>query len=143
MPEAIATIRVERGYVSRWLAIAVAIAGIVHAGLTFLLFRVEGAVFLALLIGDIVAVLVLAIILAKTYRNARHQAIHLHPRKIVFDYATGVQTFEFQSPEEWVLSERGGDWVIAVHRDGSSKAIPKAAFPSLRKDVQSFYGVAT
>lgn len=143
LPESTTTVRVRSGYVVRMLAIAIAAASAPLIVLIVFLFHVEGAVFLALLVATVVTIGMLAVILGQTYRAASHQAIHLHPHKIVFDYMTGAQAFEFLSPNDWQLDERGANWVMVSCKDGSSKTIPKSAFPSLREDVRAFYQAAT
>lgn len=133
------TLRIEPGYVLRWIARAAVAASLPLLLLPTLLHGINP--FVAL--GAGAAAVFLLLLLPRALGWALRQSIHLHPDRIVFDSITASQTYVFGSPGEWRIDEHKGYWRITAAEGQAIKFIPKAAYPYLKYVAQRFYAATT
>jgi len=133
------TIIIAKSYVLTSMLLAVIAGSIVPLGLLFLLFRLDGESYFLVLFLIVANFVLVAFVIASTYRKAIKQSIQLYRDKIVFDQLVLGRTFEFGSDRSWTVTPEKKYWVFSCSKTGFIKKVPKSAFPLFKREIDLFY----
>ncbi len=133
------TININNHYVIRCIVLSLIVGIVPIICISWFIYNTENLEQL-LFIPPFVTV-ILIIILVHTYMSAGKQNIVLQKNRIVFNWSTISQSFEFNNVRDFCVKDKGCLWIVYSITDGSRMKITKHAFPGFSHIVDKYYKI--